>query len=325
MSSATDLGAPAEHQGAGLVNALKAVQLAESIKAKPSASLGHTLLVGKNTLVATRTVGQSASFTEKVTNEGSSTQTVSPSVVDLGSAITDNHGQVTLDNASPSLTDGEGNTDHYQIHKFHVGSGIDYLNGNIVWNAQAVPNANVEETLFDPNGNVAAYSLIGSDGTGRAHVEVRRPTPGTWTAVIFTVSTAPYTGTVKFDYYTQRFESAGTTSPSRLTLAPGKSGTFTVRTAHSNGPGDAAYTLRLHTTGSSLPGSVPIVVRSLVAVGRTGGSFSGQLNGGAVTGQRRAAHHLPVHPAGRRTEPRPLRRAGPGPLRHRGIPDRPER
>ncbi len=45
VSSATDLRAPADHQGAGLVNSLKAVQLAESFN--HGSPRGSTLLVNR--------------------------------------------------------------------------------------------------------------------------------------------------------------------------------------------------------------------------------------------------------------------------------------
>ena len=55
VSTATDLGAPADHQGAGLVNTLKAVQLAESINS--NSPQGSTLLVDKTSLNATVNAG----------------------------------------------------------------------------------------------------------------------------------------------------------------------------------------------------------------------------------------------------------------------------
>ena len=47
---------------------------------------------------------------------------------------------------------------------------------------------------------MAAYSLIGTNQSGFGHVEVHNPMAGTWTAVIFTVSNAPYFGPVQFSY-----------------------------------------------------------------------------------------------------------------------------
>ena len=78
---------------------------------------------------------------------------------------------------SPTFIDGEGNTDFYALHKFTVPPGADYLNGDITWNAPTRPAAAVFETLFDPPGQVAAYSLLGTDQSGFGHVEVRQPTP----------------------------------------------------------------------------------------------------------------------------------------------------
>src|SRR5262249_45885890 len=78
VSTARDLGAPADHQGAGLVNTLKAVQLAESINS--NSPQGSTLLVNKTALNATVNAGQTATFSVGVTNEGTRPQRVTPAV-----------------------------------------------------------------------------------------------------------------------------------------------------------------------------------------------------------------------------------------------------
>jgi subtilisin family serine protease len=279
VSTAQDLGAPADHQGAGLVNTLKAVQLAESING--GTPQGNTLLVRQTGLSGTVDAGQTEGFGVNVTNAGGSPRTVSPSISGLPTTFSSDTGSVNLSPSSPTYIDGEGRTDFYALHTFNVPAGADYLNGDITWNAQSQSSV-AFETLFDPLGQVAAYSLIGTDKSGFGHVEVRKPTPGTWTAVIFTVSNAPYTGPVKFNYATERFHSTGSVSPSSLTLAPGQSGTFHVSVA-ARRPGDES--LRLHLgTGASDDGSIPITLRSLVPVSGKGGSFSGNLTGGGSTG-----------------------------------------
>ena len=273
VSTATDLGAPADHQGAGLVNTLKAVQLAKSIKS--ASPLGSSLLVSKTGLSATVNAGQSQTFSVGVTNEGTGSQTVTPTVSGLPTTVSDDTGSVTLSSSSPTYIDGEGNTDSYALHSFSVPAGTDYLNGNIAWSG----GSSAFETLFDPQGNVAAYSLIGANASGFGHVEVRKPMAGTWTAVIFTVNNASvYHGPVKFSFLTEKFHPAGSVSPASATLAPGQSGTFQV-TVTAGSAGDEALSLHLG-TGSSTDGSIPIILRSIVPLSSSGGSFTGTLTGG---------------------------------------------
>jgi subtilisin family serine protease len=277
VSTATDLGAPADHQGAGLVNTLKAVQLAESVNA--GSPQGSTLLADKTALSATMNAGQSATFSVSVTNEGKGSQTVTPAVTGRPTTQSTDTGTVNLSSSSPTYIDGEGRTDFYALHTFTVPAGADNLNGNITWDDQNIGGV-AFETLFDPNGAVAAYSLIGTNRSGFGHVEVHNPIAGTWTAVIFTVSNAPYFGPVKFGYSAQKFHPAGSVSPSSLTLAPGASGTFKV-TVTAGQAGDEALSLHLG-TGSATDGSIPIVLRALVPLSPGGGSFSGTLTGGGA-------------------------------------------
>jgi subtilisin family serine protease len=277
VSTATDLGAPADHQGAGLVNTLKAVQLAESIST--NSPQGSTLLVNQTSLNATVNAGQNATFNVSVTNEGSGSQTVTPTVSGNPTTVSNDTGSVNLSSSSPTNIDGEGRTDFYATHTFSVPAGAGNLNGDITWNDQTVGGV-AFETLFDPQGNVAAYSLIGTNRSGFGHVEVHNPMAGTWTAVIFTVSNAPYFGPVKFAYFTQNFHPAGTVSPSSQTLAPGQTGTFKV-TVTAGQAGDNGLKLHLG-TGSGTDGSLPIIIRALVPLGSAGGSFNGTLTGGGA-------------------------------------------
>jgi hypothetical protein len=276
VSTATDLGAPADHQGAGLVNALKAVRLAESINS--ASPQGSSLLVSKTSLNATVNAGQAKTFSIGVTNEGGAPQTVTPSVSGRPTMPSSDTGSVTLTSSSPTYVDGGGNTDTYAVRTFTVPAGADNLNGDITWNGQRVGGAAFEE-LFDPQGNLAAYSSLGALQSGFGHVEVRKPRAGRWTAVIYTVSNAPYLNNpIQFSYTTEQFHGAGSVSPASKKLAPGQSGTFHV-TVTARQAGDEA--LRLHLgTGSSTDGAIPIVLRALVPITSSGGTFAGTLTGG---------------------------------------------
>jgi hypothetical protein len=93
------------------------------------------LLVGQPALSATVDAGQSKTFNVPVTNEGTGSQTVTPTVSGLPTTLSSNTGTVNLSSSSPSYIDGEGNQDFYALHTFSVPSGADYLNGDITWNA----------------------------------------------------------------------------------------------------------------------------------------------------------------------------------------------
>jgi hypothetical protein len=285
VSSADDLGAPSDHQGAGLVNTLKAVQLAMSIHDDNGhpASTGAGLLVNKPNLNAIVPAGAHPSFSIRVTNAGSTTQNLSPTLVGLDPKPDSlDSGSVALSSASPTYIDGEGNTDFFSLHKFSVPSGEDYLTGDIAWDA-ADTDTGAFETVFDPAGRVAAYSLLGTDHSGHGHVEIRQPAAGTWTAVIFTVSNAQDSGNVQFAFATQHFASTGSVSPASRTLNPGQSATFDVHVDRLSEPGDHVSTLRLN-TGSTTDAGIPLAVRTLVPLNGQGGSFDGTLTGGGATG-----------------------------------------
>jgi hypothetical protein len=281
-SSATDLHAPAEEQGAGLVNARKAVQLALSVpdrNGKPPKQGSH-LLVDHTSLSAAGAPGKELKFHVKVTNTGDQSATLQPVLQALHPTFdSSDSGTININPASaPAFIDGRGIGSAFAIHQFTVPSGVDHLDGTLAWNGQAQPNSLVHLTLFDPSGRMAAYSNP-QGGSGFAHVDVHDPASGTWSAAVWTRKNGTvYNGDVQFAFTTQHFESIGTVSPGK-TLKPGARKSVSVHLPLPTDAGDTSARLVLGTGGPD-DGIVPITVRSLVPVSKTGATFHGLLTGG---------------------------------------------
>ncbi len=279
LSTATDLGVPAQEQGAGLLNTYQAVQLAESYG--KSAHTGSTLLVSSNQINDTSAAGLTKSYKVAVTNMGTKTQTVKLSGRSLGGDTPVAAGSVTLNGStSPQFTADSGQKEDYATFKFKVPSGRGRLDVSIGYAAN--PNTvgdPVGLTLYDPDGRLAADSV--PQGVGNyGNVDVRKPAAGTWTAVAasFPASVGGYDGKVTWSAVTENFTSFGNVSPPSRTLAPGQKGEylFTVTAPASAGDVAGAVVVNGSRAGTT---SIPVTIRSLVNVG-AGGKFTGVLTGG---------------------------------------------
>jgi hypothetical protein len=193
-STATDLGAPASEQGAGLLDSYKAVELAESVHAS-SRGAGSSLLLSTSQLNATGTPGSSQSWPETITNEGSFPQAVHLTGRAIGPDQNVQTGSVTLsDTSSPKLTNYAGVPNNYAVFHFSVPPGQDQLTGALAWPGnpsfcltqacETGNNSRVRLILVDPSGKLAAHSLPQGPGN-YGNVQVQHPQAGTWTGVIF--------------------------------------------------------------------------------------------------------------------------------------------
>jgi Subtilase family/Peptidase inhibitor I9 len=297
-STATDLGTPAEEQGAGLLNSYKAVQLAESVGTSDGSPrpTGNTLLTSANQLNAVDAPGTRERWNVTVSNTGAHVQVVNLSGRAIGPDQNVQTGSVTLsDTNSPHFVDFAGNQDNYSVIHFFVPPGADRLTGEIAWPgdpsfcldpASACNtglNSRVRLILIDPRGRFAAHSLPQGPGNF-GNVDVRDPTPGRWTGVIFSIGSANEgtTGTVPWRVATQRFVPFASVFPSRLLLAPGQGRTVIVSAITPSSPGDASGSIVLRSNfGFGGATSIPVTLRSVVQVGsHNPGSFSGVLTGG---------------------------------------------
>ncbi len=286
MSTATNLGAPASEQGSGLVNAYKAVQLAESFGL--SHRTGSTLITAVKSVSPAGSAprqgqingvgfpGNLVKATVDVTNSGSSAQVVHVSGRTFSPASNVQNSKVVLSDAkSKKFTDAFGFVNNYAETHFTVMPGQGRLVASIAYPAPTLNfDAAVSFDLITPSGKLALESE--PQGTNNFGTDdVTRPQAGRWTAVIFdpTGKEDGTTGTVRFQASTQKTVSFGHVSRSSFRLAAGKTGSFTF-TAHTPGsPGDAAGSLNVDSA------TIPVTLRSLVQV-TGGGTFSGTLTGG---------------------------------------------
>jgi hypothetical protein len=284
LSTAKELGQPADQEGAGLLNSFKAVQAAESVHNSDGApaATGDTLLTSVNQLNAVGGASTADSWQVTVTNTGSATQSVALSSRTFSAPKVAGTGTVTLSNAhSAHLTDYTGTAANYGELHFTVPASQKLLTAQIAWPGDPANglDARVRLILIDPKGRFAAHSEpqgIGNFGT----VDVSSPAAGRWTAVIFSRESGKNggtAGTVHFQASTQNFASFGSLSPSSLSLAAGQSGTFTFTAKTPASPGDVSGSVVLNS--GHTPTSIPVTLRTTINAAGTG-AFSGSVTGG---------------------------------------------
>jgi Subtilase family len=279
-STADDLGAIGAEQGAGQVDAYRAVEAAMSVHTadgSPTAT-GNTLLTDVDQLDAIGNPGASQNFSVQVTNTGTSTQKVSLSGRTLGASHVVSNKTVTLADGGASYVDAYGFTRNVQKVAFTVPAGQSELDANIAYPGTAQDP--VDLTLLDPHGLLTGYSLPQGNGN-HGHIDVHTPVSGTWTAVITDTAKASngYVGPVQFSAAVSTFTTLGSVSPATLTLAPGAVGTAHLSVPLPAAPGDLTGSLAISSPQSGAS-SIPITLRSVIPVANGVGTFTGDLVGG---------------------------------------------
>ncbi len=303
-STATDIGAAADQQGAGLLNVYAAVEAARQM---PGASETHSNapeLVdsptqldvqgpGGSTVHKSVTLYNASSNTERVTG----TYRVLGSETSLGPPVTEN-----VSAPSPSAPiPAQGATAAAPI-TFTVPSGVDVLDADMRWPDPTNSDDNILSFLLtDPAGRLAqksydygAANYVPCPGGGCSpdiqHSTVEHPMAGTWTAQILWANgrghvqsapdtPGPYTGTVTFQASGQNFTTSPASAP--VTIPPHSSASVPLSIALPQAPGDAPESVQF-TAPNGLESSVPIARRTLIP--SAGGSFSATLTSSVSRG-----------------------------------------
>ena len=291
VSNTDDIGAPADQQGSGRVDAYKAVLAAENDNQPAGGGSAQGRNVGVMTtsptqLNAVDQPGTAENLTDTVTNESGSTQHLTFSGRTLGAYRSLFNTQFTLSDSDPQTPDYAGVPINYQRLRFRVPAGEDRLDASAAFHS-ATPtaslNARVRITLIDPNGTYVGDSR--PQGLGNfGDLQIANPAAGTWTAYVYSRDSdaGGYIGPVVFGVSAARYTSFGTVTPAGATLAPGQSVAVQVKTRTPAQPGDASGAIVVRSSsargGSTTSTTVPVTLRSLIPAGNQ--TFSGTVTGG---------------------------------------------
>jgi hypothetical protein len=298
-STATDIGAESDQQGAGLLNVYAAVEAARQM---PGTTLTHAAapeLVdsptqldvqgpGGSTVHTSVTLHNTYSTSERVAG----TYQVLGHETPLGRPVTEN-----VSAPSPSAPIPAQGAAAAAPVKFTVPQGVSVLDADMRWPDPTNSGDNILTfILTDPAGKLAqlSYDYGASNGTNASpdiqHSTVEHPMAGTWTAQIVWangrghVQTAPdvpgpYTGTVTFQASGQNFTTFPASAP--VTIPARSSVSVPLAIALPLAPGDAPESVQFTAPGG-LESSVPIARRTLIP--SAGGLFGATLTSSVSRG-----------------------------------------
>jgi Subtilase family len=296
FSSATDLGVAAENQGSGLLNALRAVQLAKSYGRHAK---GGGLLHSPESIADLGNVKATHSHTVTVTNTGGTKATIKPVLRTLGQAHRLSTGHLNLFEAGKGTQGscaGASSAEYFtgetipelNCKTFKVPKGVDALDSRIAWNPLQTCSTctagepTVREILIDPKGRYGQYSDPQGDGSGFADEQIHQPLSGTWTLLVFGRHTSNYEGSVSYSETARTFRTIRhAVLPASRVVKPGKSASFKVKVPVPATPGFFTGAVVFHSNRQSKPGTIPVVSEAKVPVTtKKAGHFTGTLIGG---------------------------------------------
>jgi hypothetical protein len=300
-STATDIGSPAEQQGAGLLNIGAAVKLAESVGLKHGKG---GLFISPGQIDITQSTGHTAKKRIKITNDGSKKMTVHLSTRTLTKRVASHTGSFCLDPGSQAISCGgptthsfqiwSGFTEVYQEETFAVpstGKKVSRLNFSFTYPFTGQTSL-LHVALYDPSGRYAGYSL--PQGLANyGNIQVAKPRAGKWTAVFFTVQNDTFgdigtSGNIHYEADTWVYGRAGSIKPASLSIKPGHSKTAVLKVKSPKTPGDIAESVLIKSKAGK--NTIPVTVRTLVKTGASGGTFNGVLTGGNGRGNPAVMH-----------------------------------
>jgi subtilase family protein len=304
-STATDIGAPADQQGAGLLNVYAAVEAARQMPGTTDThSHGHGFFnapelvanptqldvegPGGSTVNSSVSLYNASSFPERVFG----TYRALGSEFSLGNPVTEN-----VSAPSPSAPiPPQGATAAAPV-TFNVPRGVDVLDADMRWPDPTNNDNNILSfILTDPAGQLAqsSYDFGASNGPNASpdiqHSTIQHPMAGTWTAQIVWANgrghvqsapdtPGPYTGTVTFQASGQNFSYRPASAP--VTIPARSSVNVPLSIAMPQAPGDAPESVQF-TTWNGAGTSLPVARRTLIP--SAGGSFSTTLTSSVSRG-----------------------------------------
>jgi hypothetical protein len=303
-STATDIGADADQQGAGLLNIYAAVQAARQMPGTSETQSSTPELVSSPTQLDVQGPGGSTAHSSvTLYNASSNPETVTGTYRALGSE-TSFGSPVTERVSAPSKgvsIPAQGATAAAPI-KFNVPKGASVLDADMRWPDRTNSDDNILAfILTDPAGRLAqqsydygAANYVPCPGGGCSpdiqHSTVEHPMAGTWTAQILWANgrghvqsppdtPGPYRGTVTFQASGQNFTTSPASGP--VTIAPQSSVSVPLGIALPQAPGDAPESVQF-TGANGLVSSVPIARRVLIpSTGSFGATLTSSVSRGA--------------------------------------------
>jgi hypothetical protein len=292
--TATDIDAPADEQGAGLLNVYAAVRAAQQMPGTTyagGAGDAPALISSPSQLDITGDGGSVSDQSLSLYNASTEPTTVTGSYRWLGPERP--IGPVVTENVSapsPSLAVPVAGATAASPISFSVPPHVSRLDADMIWPDPT--NSNVLEfVLFDPQGALVQESY--DDGTpGQVggspniqHVEVTDPEPGRWTAKFLwggiddyvelpPATPGTYTGPMSFRVSGQDYLTTPAIQP--VTIPARSSVPVPLAVAMPSEPGDHAESLQLSASDGAAV-SVPIAQRTLIPA--NGGHFQTQIIG----------------------------------------------